>query len=242
MLAQGSQGSHVCGPICKSNSLVEASPAKSRHYCRNFPSPESQDSLSVQFSSLLSRGHPDEMGWEAKLAWPAEHEVGHSFSPSERDDRRRREVTLLFLAGRDDRHRREAALRARGAYSRERDNRRRREVTPLFLAKRDDRHRREATLRQGFGREEPGARAQPLRPRGVQQRAERPGRREATLLFPAERGDQAGGKPRCPPGNGALPDSTVGRGRRPSPPRASPRIISGIQRVPVCSSERDDQI
>ena len=79
MLAQGHQGSRVCGPNCKSNSLVEASPVKSRHYCHNFLSPESQDSLSVPVSSLLSRGHPDEMGWEAKLAWPVEHEVGYFF-------------------------------------------------------------------------------------------------------------------------------------------------------------------
>ena len=110
MLAQGSQGSHVCGPICKSNSLVEASPAKSRHYCRNFPSPESQDSLSVQFSSLQSRGHPDEMGWEAKLAWPAEHEVGSSLgslgsqcAATSGATSCMREATLHCLAERDDR-------------------------------------------------------------------------------------------------------------------------------------------
>ena len=105
------------------------------------------------------------MGWEAKLAWPAEHEVGHSFSPSERDDRRRQEVTSLFLAERDDRRRWEAAQLARVAYSREHDDRRRWEVVPLSLAGRDDQQkRREATPRQGCGRGEPGAQAQPLQP------------------------------------------------------------------------------
>ena len=68
------------GQIASLNSLVGASPAKSRHCCRNFPSQVSQDSLSVQFSksSAVERA-PDEMGWEAKLAWPVEHVVGCCF-------------------------------------------------------------------------------------------------------------------------------------------------------------------
>ena len=52
MLAQGNQGSRVCGPNCELNSLVGASPAKSRQTLPQLSVPRVKDSLSVQPNSL----------------------------------------------------------------------------------------------------------------------------------------------------------------------------------------------
>ena len=78
MLAQGDQRSRVCGPIASLSSLVGASPAKSRQLLPQLSVPKCHRTLSQSSSRsrLLSREHPDKMGWEAKLAWPVEHKVG----------------------------------------------------------------------------------------------------------------------------------------------------------------------
>ena len=181
MLAQGNQGSRVRGPIASLNSLVGASPAKPRHCCRNFPSQVSQDSLSVQFSksSAVERA-PDEMGWEAKLAWPVEHEVGYFLhfsgpgqaqgeliapaptpgqSGAERRSRRPEKEHLLSAAPSPARRSVSSALRRAPLRAKRREAPR---CTVPHACPAGRRASRPAPRARSFARHVPGCRAKPL--------------------------------------------------------------------------------
>ena len=75
MLPGEEQGVVSLGIIASLNSLVEASPAKSRQAIVATFRPKSQDSLSVQFSKSVERA-PGRDGVGGQCNWPVEHEVG----------------------------------------------------------------------------------------------------------------------------------------------------------------------